>query len=61
MRKMTLLLMILFCITGCSSKVLLPYEEDTLCDCEKNTGYCGSVTDIYNYVRDKERGMINEK
>ena len=62
MKNITVLFVLIFSLTGCSSKVLLPYEEESLCDnCEVNAGYCGSVTDVYNYVLDKEKGIINEK
>lgn len=38
---------ILYLFTGCSGKVFMPYEEDPLCNSGKGSGYCGSVSDVY--------------
>lgn len=62
MKNIIVLLFLIFSLAGCSSKVLLPYEEESLCDnCEVNAGYCGSVSDVYNYVLDKEKGINDAK
>ncbi|HDM76876.1 MAG TPA: hypothetical protein ENG51_10450 [Deltaproteobacteria bacterium] len=48
MKKMTVLLM-LFLFAGCG-KILLPYHENFLCSRGAETGYCGSLRDVYNQV-----------
>jgi hypothetical protein len=39
--------------TGCNTKIFMPYEEEPLCQAGKETGYCGSVSDVYE-VKIKE-------
>jgi len=34
-------------ITGCSTKILLPYEESPRCVPSSEYGSCGSVRDVY--------------
>jgi hypothetical protein len=41
-----LLLALLF-IGGCSSKLMLPYEEEKLCTRGSGFGVCGSLSDVY--------------
>ncbi|WP_418180604.1 hypothetical protein ACNSOL_00260 [Aliarcobacter lanthieri] len=36
-----------FILTGCGSKIFMPYEEEPLCNAGKGSGYCGSVSDVY--------------
>ena len=38
-------------INGCTSKVLLPYEECPECNVGKGEGYCGSVSDVYEFTK----------
>ena len=45
------LLVISIFINGCTSKVLLPYEECPECDVGKGEGYFGSVADVYEYTK----------
>lgn len=47
MRLYMILLVALLLLSGCSTKVLLPYEENSLCQRGANEGLCGSVSDIY--------------
>ena len=56
MRKVLLLLVFigLITLTGCSSKILLPYEEKPICSLGKEGGYCGSLSDVYNYIEKEE-------
>lgn len=37
-------------LTGCSSKLLLPYEEDQLCQRGAGEGLCGSVSQVYKHT-----------
>ena len=46
-----LLLNITMFINGCTSKVLLPYEECPECNVGKGEGYCGSVSDVYEFTK----------
>jgi uncharacterized protein YceK len=46
MRWVLLLLFALF-MSGCSSKILLPYEEEKLCNKGSGYGVCGSLSDVY--------------
>lgn len=48
-----LTLNILF-FTGCNNKIFMPYEEEPLCNTGKETGYCGSVSDVYD-IKIKEQ------
>lgn len=43
---------ILLLMTGCSSKVLTPYEDKALCDCGQGKGYCGSVSNVYETTKE---------
>ncbi len=36
-----------FIFTGCTNKVFMPYEDQPLCSAGVNSGYCGSVSDVY--------------
>lgn len=38
-------------LAGCSSKILLPYEECPECQTGKGLGYCGSVSDVYEITK----------
>ncbi len=38
-------------LCGCSSKVFLPYESETLCSKGPGGGMCGSVTQVYHETR----------
>lgn len=41
--------------SGCSAgKVFLPYEEEPLCNAGKESGYCGSVSDVYETIIKEE-------
>lgn len=42
-------------LNACSSKILLPYEENSLCEGDKKIGYCGSVSDVYKYLNNELR------
>jgi hypothetical protein len=46
MRWLLLLLFALF-MSGCSPKILLPYEEEKLCNRGAGYGVCGSLSDVY--------------
>jgi hypothetical protein len=46
MRWFLLLLFALF-MSGCSSKILLPYEDEKLCNRGPGFGVCGSLSDVY--------------
>jgi len=46
MRWIILLLFALF-MSGCSSKILLPYENEKLCNKGFGYGVCGSLSDVY--------------
>ncbi len=52
------LLFVIF-FNGCSNKLLMPYEEETLCNAGRGTGYCGSVSDVKEY-RDNMDKVIRE-
>ena len=41
-------------LTSCSTKILLPYEENTVCSLGKEGGYCGSLSDVYEYIEKQE-------
>lgn len=47
MRFFTFLIGVILLFTGCSSKVLLPYEDEALCKRGANEGMCGSVSEVY--------------
>mgnify|MGYP000034062335 FL=1 len=52
MKKITLfmgLLVYVLSITGCNSKIFMPYEDEPLCKAGKESGYCGSVSEVYEY------------
>jgi len=34
-------------MSGCSSKILFPYEEERLCKRGLGYGVCGSLSDVY--------------
>lgn len=34
-------------LSGCSSNVLMPYEENPTCKLKPGQGQCGSVSEIY--------------
>lgn len=34
-------------LSGCSSKILMPYEEEPLCKLKPGQGMCGSVSQVY--------------
>jgi hypothetical protein len=42
-----LLLALALLMSGCSSKILLPYEEEKLCNKGLGYGVCGSLSDVY--------------
>lgn len=44
----------IFFFTGCSNKIFMPYEEEPLCNSGKGTGYCGSVSNVYE-IKIKEQ------
>lgn len=55
MRKILVLVAIFSTIsTSCSTKILLPYEENTVCNLGKEGGYCGSLSDVYEYIEKQE-------
>lgn len=64
MKKNTLYLVISMVITiflsGCGSKILIPYDENALCNAGKGGGYCGSVSEVYKVTRYKKIGEYNE-
>lgn len=39
--------MVLIFLDGCSSNVLMPYEENPTCKLKPGQGQCGSVSEIY--------------
>ena len=41
-------------LSGCSTKVLLPYEENPVCSRGKEGGYCGSLSDVYKQIEKQE-------
>lgn len=45
--KLTIFILMAILISGCSSKILLPYEEEPLCKRGPNDGMCGSVSQVY--------------
>jgi len=48
----------IFLFTGCGSKIFMPYEEEPLCNAGKETGYCGSVSDVYELkIQEQEEEM----
>ncbi|MFA6396633.1 MAG: hypothetical protein WCW84_11765 [Sulfurimonas sp.] len=47
MRIFLLMVVSAFLLIGCSSKILLPYEEEPLCKRGANEGMCGSVSEVY--------------
>lgn len=56
MKKIIVFLFIAELLTGCSSKILLPYEENPICSAGKEGGYCGSLTDVYKKIEEEEEG-----
>ncbi len=42
-----LLLAFALLMSGCSPKILLPYEEEKLCKRGLGYGVCGSLSDVY--------------
>lgn len=53
---LSVILFVLF-FNGCSNKLLMPYEEETLCNAGRGTGYCGSVSDVKEYRDNMERSI----
>lgn len=47
MKRVVFISIVLIIFSGCSSKILLPYEENALCNCGQGVGYCGSVSDVF--------------
>jgi uncharacterized protein YceK len=45
--RWVLLLLFALSMSGCSSKILLPYEEEKLCNKGSGYGVCGSLSDVY--------------
>lgn len=54
MRKILILALISGFLMSCSSKILLPYHEDTLCHAGEQGGYCGSLYDVYKNQEDNQ-------
>lgn len=50
MHRFLTLSVFIFLVTGCSSKLLLPYEEDQLCQRGAGEGLCGSVSQVYKHT-----------
>jgi len=57
MKKLLALILILaLSLAGCSlSKVLMPYHDQPLCQKGAETGYCGSITAVYQKSLEEER------
>ncbi|WP_165921713.1 hypothetical protein [Sulfuricurvum sp. IAE1] len=47
MKQFIILVMIGFGFVGCSTKVLLPYDDEPLCKRGTGEGMCGSVSEVY--------------
>lgn len=47
MKKVLLVLTSLF-LTACSSKIIIPFEEEKVCQKGIGYGYCARITDIYD-------------
>jgi hypothetical protein len=47
MKTLILLAFSMLLFSGCSSKILLPYEEEPLCKRGAGEGICGSVSDVH--------------
>lgn len=47
MKRFIVAAMIIAGFSGCSSKVLLPYEDEPLCKRGNGEGMCGSVSEVY--------------
>lgn len=43
-----------FLLSGCIAKALMPYEEEPLCNKGKESGYCGSVSSVYEAIIEEE-------
>lgn len=52
--KVAIFFIVLIGFSGCSTKILLPYEECPECVKGTGEGYCGSLTDVYNVTKDKK-------
>ncbi|MDX9814677.1 MAG: hypothetical protein RBS91_08480 [Sulfurimonadaceae bacterium] len=56
MYKVILIALAGLLFSGCAvGKMLMPYEEEVLCNKGKETGYCGSVTEVYETIIYKEQ------
>jgi len=51
MRSLTIIVFIGLMLSGCGSKVLLPYEENVLCKRGSEEGMCGSISQVYHETR----------
>lgn len=47
MKLILALMAAMFLLSGCSSKILMPYESEPRCQLGINEGMCGSVSDVY--------------
>lgn len=60
---MRLILYILVALSLCVSygcSVFMPYNETFVCTVPEGQGYCGSLTDIYDYSVRTERGRLTK-
>ncbi|WP_457641311.1 hypothetical protein [Persephonella sp.] len=57
MKKVLLLALLTGFLMSCSTKILLPYEENPLCNAGKEGGYCGSLSDVYKYIEKQEENQ----
>lgn len=48
-KKTIILALSIILFSGCGSKIFMPYEEEPLCNAGKESGYCGSVSNVYEY------------
>lgn len=49
MKSLLIMAIFILAFTGCSGKVLLPYEDEPLCKKGPKEGLCGSVSEVYTY------------
>jgi len=54
MRKMVILLVVIPFVAGCSS-MLMPYNEEPLCNKGVQSGWCGSVSEIYEDMEENPK------
>lgn len=51
--KIFIIVLLTIYVTGCA--VFMPYQEDFVCNIPEGMGYCGSLSDGYEYSVNKGR------